>query len=445
MSRLRQRIESCRKRTSVLNLPLLDEELRGNKCTMSRMGDISFAPTLGSRELFPDLEPLVYCNHAALSPPSWPVRRAMQNALVEIGRRGAGAYGGLISQRNRLRAKLAQLIGATTDEIAFIPNTSYGVTAIAFSFPWCAKDRVVLFEGEFPANVTPWLQAAKHFDLTPVMLAVRDFQESDEKGLARLEETLKEGARLVAVSAVQFQSGLRLPLESMAKLCHAHGAELFVDAIQAVGIIPLDVHALGIDYLASGGHKWLMGPEGTGTLYVRRDRGTTLVPNLASWLSQQDGLGFLLEGPNLMRYGAPFKQGSAMFETGCVNALGLVGLEAALDLLISLGPQKILAHVSPWLDGVEIGLVERGFTSLRAAEEHRRSGILGVVPPAGISVVELQRALAARGVICALPDGVLRLSPHWENNVDEVEQVLLSTDDALAELRGEKSPRQDDW
>jgi len=412
---------------------------------MSRTGDISFAPTLGSRELFPDLEPLVYCNHAALSPPSWPVRRAMQNALLDFARRGASAYGTHTSQRHRLRGKLAQLLGASADEIAFIPNTSYGVTAIAFSFPWRAGDRVVLFEGEFPANVTPWLQAAKHFELQPVMLAVRDFQDSDERGLTRLEQTLKQGARLVAVSAVQFRSGLRMPIETMANLCHAHGAELFVDAIQALGIVPTNVRTLGVDYLASGGHKWLMGPEGTALLYVRKERGEALVPNLASWLSQEEGLRFLVEGPNLMRYGAPFKQGGAMFETGCVNAIGLVGLEAALDLVMTLGPQNILTHAMRWADGVEPGLVERGFTSLRAAEDHRRSGILSVLPPDGISVVDLQRTLATRGVIGATPDGALRLSPHWENNLDEVEQVFVAITEALAELRGEARPRHDDW
>ena len=146
-----------------------------------------------------------------------------------------------------------------------------------------------------------------------------------------------------------------------------------------------------------------------------------------------------------MRYGAPFKQGSAMFEAACLNEIGFVGLEAAVDLVMTLGPQTILTHVMRWADGVEEGLVERGFTSLRAAEEHRRSGILGLLPPAGISVVDLHRALIARGVIGALPDGVLRLSPHWENHLDEVEQVLLSVDDALAELRGAPRPRHDDW
>ena len=164
---------------------------------MSPTGDISYAPTLGNRELFPDLEPLVYANHAAISPPSWPVRRAMQTALVDFARRGAGAYATYIHQRARLRGKLAQLVNASTDEIAFIPNTSHGVTAVAFSFPWRSGGRVVLFEGEFSANVTPWLQAAKHFNLVPVMLSVRDFQESDEKGLTLHEEAIARGARLV--------------------------------------------------------------------------------------------------------------------------------------------------------------------------------------------------------------------------------------------------------
>ncbi len=412
---------------------------------MSRTADITFAPTLGDRELFPDLEPLVYCNHAAISPPSWPVRRAMQNALSDFARRGAGAFGAYMSQRNRLRGKMAQLIHASADEVAFIPNTSFGVSAVALSLSWRAGDRVVLFEGEFPANVIPWQQAAKLFDVTPVMLSVRDFQESDELGLARLEETLSKGARLVAVSAVQFQTGLRMPIAAMAKLCHAFGAELFVDGIQAAGIVPLDVQALGIDYLASGGHKWLMGPEGTGFIYVRKECAAALKPNLSSWQSQIDGLRFLLEGPNLMQYDQPFKSGAAMFETGCINTMGLVGLEAALDLIMALGPEKIFAHSKRWADGVEPGLVERGFTSLRAKEESRQSGILGVLPPADISVVDLQRALGNRGVICALPDGVLRLSPHWPNNLDETEQVLVAVDETLAELRGAPRPRNDDW
>lgn len=412
---------------------------------MGRGDDVIFTAKLGDRELFPDLEPLVYANHAAISPPSWPVRRAMQNAIADWGRRGAAAFGAYGAQRARLRDKLAKIVGATAEEIAFVPNTSYGVSAIALSFPWKRGDRVILFEGEFPANVTPWQRAAELFGLEAVFLSTKDFDASDDEGLAKLEAQLSQGARLVAVSAVQFQTGLRMPIGAMARLCHAHGAELFVDGIQAAGSVPIDVRALGVDYWASGGHKWLMGPEGTGMLYVRAERIEALRPHLAGWLSHDEGVRFLLEGPGLLRYDRPFKHRAEVFETGCINAIGLVGLEAGLDLVASLGVQTIWEHVVRWADGVEAGLVERGFSSKRAPEAHRRSGILSVSPPSDVSVVALQRALLARGISCAIPDGLLRFSPHWPNNVDESEQVLVSMDDALAELRGAPRPPADDW
>lgn len=412
---------------------------------MSRDGDVKFTAKLGDREHFPDLEPLVYCNHAAISPPSWPVRRAMQNAIADWGRRGAQAFGTYGAQRSRLREKLARLVGASAEEIAFVPNTSTGVTAIALSLPWKRGDRVILFEGEFPANVTPWRRAAELFGLEAVFLPLADFQESDERGLGRLTEELAKGARLVAVSAVQFRSGLRMPIGEMAALCHAHGAELFVDGIQATGAVPVDVRALGVDYWASGGHKWLMGPEGTGMLYVRKERIEALEPRVAGWLSHEDAVRFLLEGPGHMRYDRPFKKRADVFEVGCINAIGLVGLEAAVDLVAELGVAEIFAHVVRWGDVVEEGLVERGFKSLRAPEVKRRSGILSVLPPEDVDVVALHRALLQRGISTAIPDGVLRLSPHWPNNADEAEQVILSTEDALAELRGAPRPRSDDW
>jgi cysteine desulfurase / selenocysteine lyase len=412
---------------------------------MGRNDDVKFTAKLGDREHFPDLEALVYCNHAAISPPSWPVRRAMQNAIVDWGRRASGAFGAYASQRARLREKLGRLIGASGEEIAFMPNTTSGVTAIALSYPWRSGDRVVLFEGEFPANVTPWQRAAELFGLEPVFLSTRDFAASDGEGLEKLEAVLVKGARLVAVSAVEFQTGLRMPIGEMARLCKAHGAELFVDAIQAVGAVPIDVKALGVDYLAAGGHKWLMGPEGTGLLYVRKERARALRPNMFGWLSHEDAIGFLLEGPGHLRYDRPFKERADAFEVGGVNTIGLVGLEAAVDLLATIGVDAIHEHVVRWGDGVEEGLVERGFRSLRAPEPHRRSGLLCVLPPDDAPVVALHRALITRGIACAIPDGILRMSPHWPNNADETEQVLVSVDDALAELRGAPRPRADDW
>src|SRR5262249_35889129 len=160
--------------------------------------------------------------------------------------------------------------------------------------------------------------------------------------LERLRAELDRGARLVAVSAVEFQTGLRMPLAEMSALAHARGAELFVDAVQACGIVPIDVQAEGIDYLSCGSHKWLMGVEGCGFLYARADRAAALRPNVAGWLSHEDAAGFLLRGEGLLRYDRPIKKSIDLIEGGNVNTAGFAGLEASLDLIQQIGVPAIL-------------------------------------------------------------------------------------------------------
>ena len=246
-------------------------------------------------------------------------------------------------------------------------------------------------------------------------------------GLERLEETLRGGARLVAVSAVAFQTGLRMPIEAMAEVCHRHGAQLFVDAIQSVGAAPLDVRQSGVDYLAAGGHKWLMAPEGTGVLYVASERAVELEPRVAGWLSHEEPLDFLFQG-GLLRYDKPIRQRADFVESGVPNALGLAALDASVGLLLQLGVDAIFAHITHWNDGLEEGLLARGFTSARAPEAARRSGILAVLPPNPSDAVTLHDGLNAAGIICNVPDGKLRFSPHWPNHPDEVETVLTAID-----------------
>lgn len=398
-------------------------------------GGWAFTARLGDRSLFPDLEPRVYMNHAAISPPSTAVRHAVNVVLDDYARRGAAAFPTWMDQRRRLKGKLARLLGVRAEDIGLTLNTTRGIIDVALCFPWKPGDRVVLFEGEFPANVTPWQRAAAAFGLQVAFVPVADLA-GDPPGLTRLRAELERGARLVAVSAVEFQSGLRAPLAEMAALCHSHGAQLFVDAVQACGAVPIDAGAAGVDYVASGSHKWMMGLEGSGFVYVRPDRVEALRPNVAGWLSHEDGLGFLFEGPGNLRYDRPIRRGIDFIEGGNLNAAGLAGLEASLDLIQSLGVPTIYDHVNRLHDGLEAGLVERGFESLRSPFAARRSCTLGALPPPGVSVVDLQRELGARGVACSLPDGVLRFSPHWPNHADDVGVVLDAIDESLAALRG---------
>ena len=396
--------------------------------------DVTRAARLGDRRLFPDLEARVYLNHAAISPPSRPVIDAAARVLASYAARGAGAFPTWMDQRKRLKEKLATLIGARAEDLGLVQSTTRGVNDVALCFPWLAGERVVCFEGEFPANVTPWQRAAALFDLEVALLPIADFSADEGRAMARLEHELVRGARLVAVSAVEFQTGLRTPLAELAALCHRHGAELFVDGVQACGATPVDVGATGVDYLACGGHKWMMAVEGTGFLYVRPDRVAALRPSVAGWLSHEDGVGFLFEGPGRLRYDRPVRAKADLVEGGNLNAIGFAAMEASLDLILSLGVDAIHAHANAILDALEPALVARGFTSLRSPDRARRSAILGVLPPDGVSVVALAREVNALGVACSTPDGVLRFSPHWPNATAEVPIVIDAVDEALARV-----------
>ncbi len=382
------------------------------------------SPRLGERALFPHLEARAYLAHAAISPASRCVQEATAAVLDSYARRGGGALLEWLPVRERLRQRLARLIHCRTEDLALVSNTTQGVLDIALCFPWNPGDRVLTFQGEFPANVTPWKQAGVEVSFLPLP------RVRNPEILSGLEAELERKVRLVAVSAVQFQTGLTMPLDEIGALCRQYGAALFVDAIQAAGVVPLDVQAAGVDFLACGSHKWLMGTEGAGFLYVSPEWVERLRPRVAGWLSHEDPLAFLFPGGAGLDYERPIRKRADFLEPGTGNLLGHVALEASLALIEQLGVPAIHAHVGAYLDALEQGLERRGFASLRSA---RRSGILSVLPPSGWSLADLHRGLARRGVVCSTPDGLLRFAPHWPNHRDEVPFVLAAVDEILGE------------
>jgi cysteine desulfurase / selenocysteine lyase len=389
---------------------------------------------LGSRALFPDLTVRAYLNHAAIAPACLVASDAVRAALDDYARFGVLAFGRWEERRQVLRGDIAQLLGAQTNEIALGWNTSRGLSDLALAIPWQPGNRVLLFEGEFPANVTPWQRAAEVFGLELVFQRATDFETG--AGLQRLEDELRRGLRLVALSAVQFQTGLCMPLQQISSLCHAYGAEVCVDAIQACGAVPLNAAESSFDYLASGGHKWLLGFEGAGLLFIREACARRLRPITAGWLSHEDPVDFLFKGAGLLNYERPLRGTADVFETGTSSLLGLAALGATVPLLNRLGVERVFEHVGRYFDVLEPALVERGFASVRSPEVHLRSCILSVRPPPGIPLAELASGLRNLGVVVGTPDGYLRIAPHFSNNVEEVPYVLRALDDVLAKLRG---------
>ncbi len=392
---------------------------------------------LADRSLFPTLQASVYLNHAAISPPSIPVIAAASEALEDMAARGVASVGRWLEQREALRVQVAAWLGTHEGAIGFPPGTTRGLIDIALAIPWKPGDVIVCFDGEFPTNVTPWQTVAARFGATILRLPLEGFADGSGQGMQRLEDTLAaHPVRLVAVSAVQFQTGLRMPVHAMAARCHARGADLFVDAIQALGVVPLSVdgpdHDDGIDYLVAGTHKWLMGIDGLAIAYASDRARDGLQPLTAGWLSLDDPLRFLFDGEGLLPYDHPIRRRLDWMEGGVQTTAAFAALGASLDLLLGLGVPTIYEHVQGWHDTIEPQLLSRGFTSARADDVAARSGTLSIRPPGPHSVSDVATAMSERGVAVSTPDGWLRLAPHWPNDVGEVDTVIDAVDALMA-------------
>jgi selenocysteine lyase/cysteine desulfurase len=334
-----------------------------------------------------------------------------------------------------LREDLARLMNATSQEIALVPSTLYGLAALATSLPWRRGARVIVFQGEYPTNVSVWQRACVQHGLSLTMLPVADFARPEGPDLSALERELRHGdVQLCAASAVQFQSGLRMPIERMAALCHAHGAQLAVDAVQALGSVPFDVQALGVDYAAAGSHKWLMGTDGAGVLFIKAQHLPQLSPAFVGAFSHVDAELLFVQAGQL-RYDRALRSEARVFEGGMLSSISLSALGASVPILLSLGSERIHAHVNTYIDALEAGLIERGYRSLRMPDRARRSCTLGVLPPPGalLSASRVASELTARGVVCSGPDGVLRFAPHFANGLSEISHVLAAVDEVASE------------
>jgi selenocysteine lyase/cysteine desulfurase len=390
---------------------------------------------LGDRSLYPKLQAKAYLAYAATAPVSAPVQAAVNRVLDSYAERGNVAFLEWLERREQLRGQLGRLINAPAADIGFTSGTTRGISDLALSLPWQAGERIALFESEFPANVSPWQRAAELYGLGVDFVPMSHALDDEDSFVAPLTRLLQRGTRLVAVSAVQFQTGLRMPLARIAELCQKHGAELCVDAIQACGVVPVDVTRTGIDYLVCGAHKWLLGPEGAGFVYARPERAKALLPRTAGWLSHEDGTSFLFAGPGHLRYDRPLKQGLHMLEGGSSSTLGFAALEAAIQPLLHLTQEAVLHHVWRYHDALEPEVVARGFHSLRTDRLDGRSGILSFRPPEGVAAADLVMELRSRGVFASMPDGLFRLAPHYPSSLSEIETVLAALDEALMALR----------
>lgn len=317
---------------------------------------------------------------------------------------------------DRGRALVAQLIGASAGEIALTTNTSWGVNLAAYALPLGPGDLVLGSQGEFPANVYPWMAAAKARGFSYELLPLAGSAPDEEAIMKRIESDPR--VKCVALSWVSFWSGARIDLSRIGAACRRRGIWFAVDAIQGLGPLALDLRATPVDILASGAQKWLCSPWGSGFVYVREALIPALEPPAAGWLAQASSGDF----NRFLDYDPTWHTDARRFEVGTIPYQDIVGMNATLSLLLELGPARIERHVQALADRlVAWATGAKQVRLITPVETARRAGIVSM--DTGDLDGDSQR-LRAANVTHSVREGVIRLAPHFHNTMDEVDQVI---------------------
>lgn len=368
------------------------------------------SPASDYQHEFPVNEQCVYLNHAAVAP--WPLSasKAVAEFAMENAHRGASDYPRWLTVENRLRENLATLTGADRAEIALVKNTSEALSFVAYGIDWQPGDTVLISDEEFPSNRIVWES------LQNQGVIVREVSLSGDDPDAALIAAIREGARLVSISAVQYASGTRMNLNAIGAACRATDTLFCVDAIQTVGINPFDVRTCGCDFAMADGHKWLLGAEGLGFFYIRKPLINTLKLNEYGWHMVEK------MGDYSTKEWQPASD-ARRFECGSPNILAAHALEISTTLLLKLGMEQVEDAVAANIRYLATGLTQLGAEILTPDHSLGRSGIISFRIP-GQDSTELYQKLMKAGVICAARGGGVRFSPHFHTPVSVLDRGL---------------------
>lgn len=382
---------------------------------MRRMRSIQ--DLIGNEQAFPILRNLHFFNHAGVAPVPQVAADAMLkfvNELVNKSYFGSRWYADI----DVLRVSAARLINATPQEITFVKNTSEGICTVAKGLQWKAGDRIITTGVEYPANIYPWMDVAQRFGCELVLLP----EETDANGRRQvpLEKILREiehpRTRLVTLSHVEFASGQRHELTTIGRRCREAGKLLCVDAIQSLGVLPVDVQEMCIDFLSADGHKWLLGPEGAGIFYVRRELQDQVPPLVVGWMN-------VINAERFGEYDYTLKDDARRYESGSHNVAGLLGLKASLELLLEIGTSAIAERLKTLGDRLIAGLEQKGYQIVSPRGEGQWSGIVSFVSKTH-DHQQIFRQLREQGVEIAVREGRLRASPHFYNTEPQIDELI---------------------
>lgn len=355
-----------------------------------------------------------YLNHAGCSPMCARVAAVVQEC-VDRASRGHLADNQWYYDVIAAKPVLAKLVNARgKHEIAFTTNTVTGLSMLAGGMDWRPGDRVVITDVEYPANRYPWTDLKRRG-----VEVVEAKQGPDHRiDVGDVISLINDRTRVVALSHVQFGTGYRIDLKPIADEVHAAGGLLCVDAIQSLGVLPMDIQANRIDFLAAGSHKWLLGAEGGAFLYCDEDLCQQLHPPIAGVLGRVNAMDY-------GNYDERWLPDARRFEAGTMSVLALRAMRASAELLLEIGLDAVWHRIDTLCQHLRGRLAEQGYRVVSPPGPNERSGIVAFDWPGREKEHDqIVKALAANNTIIASRMGHLRASPHCYNSIEQVDAMV---------------------
>lgn len=363
------------------------------------------------REEMPITRHWAFFDHAAVAPLTGRAQKAIQEWAADMADNGDVMEHRWVKRIEEVRGLAGKLIDADPFDIAFIKNTSEGIGIVAEGFPWKAGDNIVTAAEEYPANLYPWM------NLTSRGVELRMVQTRDARiWIDDIRSVIDSRTRLVSLSFVEFASGFRNDLDAVGALCRERGIFFFVDAIQGLGVVPLSVRQTPVDFLASDGHKWLLGVEGAGIFYIRRELVDMMHAVGVGWNS-------VIGARNFGRIDFRLKPNAGRWESGSLNVGGIAGLGASLEFLLEVGIPAIeqrVVELTDYLCDRAKGIGLEVYSSRRPGD---KSGIVSLQVPHA-DPIQLVRRFRKEGVVINQRAGRLRVSPHFYNSHKEIDRLI---------------------
>jgi cysteine desulfurase/selenocysteine lyase len=372
------------------------------------------------RGAFPFFERKIFLTHASVSP----LPASTRDALIEYTARLAneGQFDALHEAiYHRCKARLAGLLRennapASPDEIAFAGSTSHALGLVATSFPWQAGDNCVVADGDFPANVVVWKNLKHTHNVEVRMIPARPQMDIT---LDDIKPLVDASTRIVSLASCNFRSGFPPDLKEIGSWLRARGVLLCVDAIQTLGATRADFSEA--DFVCADAHKWLLGPNGIAFMWARHELLKTMRPQIFGWLSSQNR-------DNWFDYDTTPIDSAERFEPGARNYLGIIALDASLEVLESLGVEEIESRVVALRDFTARELTKRNIEVLWPPDANKKSGIVSFRLETDEVTNALYQKLDENFALSLRSDKAgrawIRVSAHGMNGEDDIQQLM---------------------